>query len=74
LKRSTSSGYTQTEKTEYGVSKLAYQVITLLNCLGNVVEMVEANEIAEFECKRLFHDGGLGAKIEDQFLRWLEGS
>jgi len=68
-----SSGYTQTEKSEYEVSK-AYQVITLLNFLGKVVEMVEANAIAEFECKRLFHDGGLGAEIEDQFLRWLEGS
>jgi hypothetical protein len=61
------------EKTEYRVSK-AYQVITLLNCLGKVVEMVEANAIAEFECKQLFDDGGLGAEIEDQFLTWLEGS
>jgi len=44
-------------KPDYGVAK-AYRVITLLNCLGEVVEKVAANGIAE-ECerRRLFHDG-----------------
>jgi hypothetical protein len=33
-------------KPDYGVAK-AYRVITLLNCLGKVVEKVAANAIAE---------------------------
>ena len=36
-------------KPDYGVAK-AYRVITLLNCLGKVVEKVAANAIAE-ECE-----------------------
>jgi len=36
-------------KPDYGVAK-AYSVITLLNCLGKVVEKVAANAIAE-ECE-----------------------
>jgi len=44
-------------KPDYGVAK-AYRVITLLNCLGKVVEKVAANAIAD-ECERrqLLHDG-----------------
>jgi len=49
-------------KPDYGVAK-AYRVITLLNCLGKVVEKVEANAIAE-ECerRRLLHDGQFGCR------------
>jgi len=47
-------------KPDYGVAK-AYRVITLLNCLGKVVERVAANAIAE-ECERRqqLHDGQFG--------------
>jgi len=47
---------------DYGVAK-AYRVITLLNCLGKVVEKVAANAIAE-ECERrqLLHDGQFGCR------------
>jgi len=49
-------------KPDYGVIK-AYRVITLLNCLGEVVEKVAANAIAE-ECerRRLLHDGQFGCR------------
>jgi len=49
-------------KPDYGVAK-AYRVITLLNCLGKVVEKVAANAIAE-ECerRRLLHDGQFGCR------------
>jgi len=49
-------------KPDYGVAK-AYRVITLLNCLGKVVEKVAANAIAE-QCKRrqLLHDGQFGCR------------
>jgi len=49
-------------KPDHGVAK-AYRVITLLNCLGNVVENVAANAIAE-ECerRRLLHDGQFGCR------------
>jgi len=49
-------------KPDYGVAK-AYRVITLLNCLGKVVEKVAANTIAE-ECeqRRLLHDGQFGCR------------
>jgi len=49
-------------KPDYGVAK-AYRVITLLNCLGKVVEKVAANPIAE-ECeqRRLLHDGQFGCR------------
>jgi len=49
-------------KPDYGVAK-AYRVITLLNCLGKVVEKVTANAIAE-ECerRRLLHDGQFGCR------------
>ena len=44
-------------KPDYRVAKV-YRVLTLLNCLGKVVEKVAANAIAE-ECERsrLLHDG-----------------
>ena len=47
---------------DYGVAR-AYRVITLLNCLGKVVEKVAANTIAE-ECerRRLLHDGQFGCR------------
>jgi hypothetical protein len=49
-------------KPDYGVAK-AYRVITLLNCLGKVVEKVAANAIAE-QCERrqLLHDGQFGCR------------
>jgi len=49
-------------KPIYGVTK-AYRVITLLNCLGKVVEKVAANAIAD-HCKRreLLHDGQFGCR------------
>ena len=49
-------------KPDYGVPK-AYRVITLLNCLGKVVEKVAANAMAE-ECeqRRLLHDGQFGCR------------
>jgi len=49
-------------KPDYAVAK-AYRVITVLNCLGKVVEKVGANSIAE-ECerKRLLHDGQFGCR------------
>jgi len=49
-------------KPDNGVSK-AYRVITLLNCLGKVVEKVAANAIAE-ECerRRLLHDRQFGCR------------
>jgi len=49
-------------KPDYGAAK-AYTVITLLNCLGKVVEKVAANAIAE-ECerRRLLHDGQCGCR------------
>jgi len=49
-------------KPDYGVAK-AYRVLTLLNCLGKVVEKVAANAIAE-ECERrmLLHDGQFGCR------------
>jgi len=49
-------------KPDYRVAK-AYRVITLLNCLGKVVEKVVANAIAE-ECerRRLLHDGQFGCR------------
>jgi len=49
-------------KPDYGVAK-AYRVITLLNCLGKVVEKVAANANAE-ECeqRRLHHDGQFGCR------------
>jgi hypothetical protein len=47
-------------KSDYWVAK-AYRVITLLNCMGKVVEKVAANTIGE-ECKRkrLLHDRQFG--------------
>jgi len=49
-------------KSDYGVAT-AYRVITLLNCLGNVVEKVAAMAIAE-ECERrmLLYDGQFGCR------------
>jgi len=49
-------------KPDYGVAK-AYRVITLLNCLGKVVEKVAANAIAD-QCERrqLLHDGQFGCR------------
>jgi ribonuclease HI len=49
-------------KPNYGVAK-AYRVITLLNCLGKVVEKVAANAIAD-QCERrqLLHDGQFGCR------------
>jgi len=49
-------------KPDYGVAK-AYRVITLLNCLGKVVEKVAANAIAE-ECEQrgLLHDRQFGCR------------
>ena len=49
-------------KPDYRLAK-AYRVITLLNCLGKVVENVAANAIAE-ECehRRLLHDGQFGCR------------
>ena len=49
-------------KSDYGVAK-AYRVITLLNCLGKVVEKVAANAIAE-ECERrqLLHERQFGCR------------
>jgi len=49
-------------KPDYGIAK-AYWVITLLNCLGKVVEKVAANAIAE-QCERrqLLHDGQFGCR------------
>jgi len=49
-------------KPDYRVAK-AYRVITLLKCLGKVVEKVAANAIAE-ECerRRLLHDGQFGCR------------
>jgi len=49
-------------KPDYRVAK-AYRVITLLNCLGKVVEKVAANIMAE-ECewRRLLHDGQFGCR------------
>jgi len=49
-------------KPDYGVAN-AYRVITLLNCLGKVVQKVAANAIAE-ECERgkLLHDGQFGCR------------
>jgi hypothetical protein len=49
-------------KPDYGIAK-AYRVITLLNCLGKVVEKVAANAIAE-QCERrqLLHDGQFGCR------------
>jgi len=49
-------------KPDYGVAK-AYRVITLLNCLGKVVEKVAANAVAE-ECerRRLLHNGQFGCR------------
>jgi len=49
-------------KPDYGVAK-AYRVITLLNCLGKVVEKVAANAIAD-ECERrqLLHNGQFGCR------------
>jgi len=42
---------------------MAYRVITLLNCLGKVVEKVAANAIAdECERRRLLHDGQFGCR------------
>jgi len=49
-------------KPDYGVAK-AYRVITLLKCLGKVVEKVAANAIAEdCERRRLLHDGQFGCR------------
>jgi len=49
-------------KPDYGVAK-AYRVITLLNCLGTVVEKVAANAIAEqCEQRQLLHDGQFGCR------------
>jgi hypothetical protein len=50
------------KKPDYRVAK-AYRVITLLNCLGKVVEKVAANAIAaECEHKWLLHDGQFGCR------------
>jgi hypothetical protein len=49
-------------KPDYGVAK-AYRVITLLNCLGKVVEKVAANAIAErCERRQLLHGGQFGCR------------
>ena len=41
----------------------SYRVITLLNCLGKVVEKVAANAIAaECERRKLLHDGQFGCR------------
>jgi len=49
-------------KPDYGVAK-AYRVITLLNCLGKVVEKVPANAIPEgCERRRLLLDGQFGCR------------
>jgi len=49
-------------KPDYGIAK-AYRVITLLNCLGKLVEKVAANAIAEkCERERLLHDGQFGCR------------
>jgi hypothetical protein len=49
-------------KPDYGITK-AYRVITLLNCLGKVVEKVAANAIAEAcERRQLLHDGQFGCR------------
>jgi hypothetical protein len=49
-------------KPDYGVTK-AYRVITLLNCLGKVVEKVAANAIAEqCEHRGLHQDGQCGCR------------
>jgi len=52
----------KSNKLDYGIAK-AYKVITLLNCLGNVVEKVAANIIPE-QCERrmLLHDGQFGCR------------
>jgi len=49
-------------KPDYRVGK-AYRVITLLNCLGKVVDKIAANAVAD-ECKRrqLLHDGQFGCR------------
>jgi hypothetical protein len=49
-------------KPDYGVPK-AYREITLLNCLGKIVEKVAANAIAE-QCERrkLLHNGQFGCR------------
>ena len=49
-------------KPDYGVPK-AYRVITLLNCLGKVVDKVAANAIEEVcERRQLHHDGQFGCR------------
>jgi hypothetical protein len=49
-------------KPDYEVAK-DYRVITLLNCLGQVVEKVAANAIAEkCEWELLLHDGQFGCR------------
>jgi len=49
-------------KPDHRVAK-AYRVITLLNCLGKVVDKVAADAIAD-ECERrkLLHDGQFGCR------------
>jgi len=64
-------------KPDYGVST-PDRVITLLNCVGRVVEKVAANAIAE-ECERqgLLHKRQFGCRKRrpaiDVFGRWLKG-
>ena len=55
-------GIPKANKPDSGVA-MAYRVISLLNCLGNVVEKVAAITIAE-ECeqRRLLHNGQLGCR------------
>ncbi|ODM14957.1 hypothetical protein SI65_09709 [Aspergillus cristatus] len=49
-------------KTNYSLVK-AYRVISLLNCLGKVVEKMVATQIAEFcEQKQTLHNGQMGAR------------
>jgi hypothetical protein len=52
----------QPNKPDYGVAN-TYRVVTLLNCLGKVVEKVAANALAE-QCGRrqLLHDGQFGCR------------
>ncbi|ODM14621.1 hypothetical protein SI65_09966 [Aspergillus cristatus] len=49
-------------KTNYSLVK-AYRVISLLNCLGKVVEKIVATQIAELcEQKQTLHNGQMGAR------------
>jgi len=55
-------GIPKPNKPDCGVAK-AYRVITLLNCLGKVVEKVAASTTADkWERRRLLHDGQCGCR------------